>query len=108
MLLQIFLRNFRSNGSCFSLLWLYLGNSLVSVYRTIGLTLVSLSICCSSNFHFGFEDKILVLFVPVPGHCLPFTFECAVLLKELLFTCIIYFYVASVHAKEPCHVFFYV
>ena len=31
-----------SNASCFSLLWLYLGNSQVSVYRTIGPTLVLL------------------------------------------------------------------
>ena len=30
------LTNFYSNASCFSLLWLYLGNSQVSVYRTIG------------------------------------------------------------------------
>ena len=29
-----------TNASCFSLLWLYLGNSQVSVYRTIGPTLV--------------------------------------------------------------------
>ena len=29
-----------SNTSCFSLLWLYLGNSQVSVNRTIGHTLV--------------------------------------------------------------------
>ena len=29
-----------SNASCFSLLWLYLGNSQVSVYKTIGPTLV--------------------------------------------------------------------
>ena len=28
------------NASCFSLLWLYLGNSQVSIYRTIGPTLV--------------------------------------------------------------------
>ena len=28
------------NAYCFSLLWLYLGNSQVSVYRTIGPTLV--------------------------------------------------------------------
>ena len=34
VLLQIF------NASCFSLLWLYLGNSQVSVYRTNGPTLV--------------------------------------------------------------------
>ena len=40
MLLQIFLGNFYSNASCFSLLWLYLGYSPVSVYRTIGPTLV--------------------------------------------------------------------
>ena len=40
MLLQIFRRNFYSNASCFSLLLLYLGNSQVSVYRTIGPTLV--------------------------------------------------------------------
>ena len=33
--------NFYSNAYCFSLLWLYLGNSQVSVYRTIGPTLVS-------------------------------------------------------------------
>ena len=30
-----------SNPSCFSLLLLYLGNSQLSVYRTIGPTLVS-------------------------------------------------------------------
>ena len=40
VLLQIFLGNFYSNASCFPLLWLYLGNSQVSVYRTIGSTLV--------------------------------------------------------------------
>ena len=34
------LTNFYSNVSCFSLFWLYLGNSQVSVYRTIGPTLV--------------------------------------------------------------------
>ena len=39
-LLQIFQQNFYSNTFCFSLLWLYLGNSQVSVYRTIGPTLV--------------------------------------------------------------------
>ena len=37
---DIFRRNFYSNASCFSLLLLYLGNSQVSVYRTIGPTLV--------------------------------------------------------------------
>ena len=41
MLLQIFCRNFYSNASCFSLLLLYLGNSQVSVHRTIGPTLVN-------------------------------------------------------------------
>ena len=40
VLLQIFGRNFYSNASCFPLLWLYLGNIQVSVYRTIGPTLV--------------------------------------------------------------------
>ena len=40
VLLQIFLGNYYSNASCFSLLWLHLGNSQVSVYRTIGPTLV--------------------------------------------------------------------
>ena len=39
-LLQIFRQNFYSNTFCFSLLCLYLGNSQVSVYRTIGPTLV--------------------------------------------------------------------
>ena len=34
------LTKFLSNASCFSLLLLYLGNSQVSVYRTIGPTLV--------------------------------------------------------------------
>ena len=34
------LTNCYSNASCFSLLLLYLGNSQVSVYRTIGPTLV--------------------------------------------------------------------
>ena len=34
------LTNFYSNVSRFSLFWLYLGNSQVSVYRTIGPTLV--------------------------------------------------------------------
>ena len=38
--LQIFWQIFYSNASCFSLLWLYLGNSQVSVYGTIGPTLV--------------------------------------------------------------------
>ena len=42
VLLQIFGRNFYSNASFFSLLWLYLGNSQVSVYRTIGRPLVAL------------------------------------------------------------------
>ena len=40
VLLQIFWGNFNSNASCFSLLWLNLGNSQMSVYRTIGPTLV--------------------------------------------------------------------
>ena len=40
VLLQIFLQNFYINASFFSLLWLYLGNSQVNVYRTIGPTLV--------------------------------------------------------------------
>ena len=40
VLLEIFLGNFYNNASCFSLLWLYLGNSQVSVYRAIGPTLV--------------------------------------------------------------------
>ena len=40
VLLQIFCRNFYSNASCFSFLWLYLGNSQMSVNRTIGPTLV--------------------------------------------------------------------
>ena len=34
------LTKFYSNDSCFSLLWLCLGNSQVSVYSTIGPTLV--------------------------------------------------------------------
>ena len=41
--LVVFWRNFYSNASCFSLLLLYLGNSQVSVYRTIGPTLVFIS-----------------------------------------------------------------
>ena len=41
-LLQIFQQNFYSNTSRFSLLWSYLRNSQVSVYRTIGPTLVFL------------------------------------------------------------------
>ena len=40
VLLHIFSGNFYSDASCFPLLWLYLGNSQVSVYRTIGPTLV--------------------------------------------------------------------
>ena len=48
-LLQIFRQNFYSNASCFSSLWLYprhnLGNSQVSVNRTIGPTLVYNSSC---------------------------------------------------------------
>ena len=39
-LLQLFRKNFYSNTYCFSLLWLYLGNCQVSIYRTIGPTLV--------------------------------------------------------------------
>ena len=39
--------NFYSNAYCFSLLWLYLGNSQVSVYRTIGPTLVFFLFVCS-------------------------------------------------------------
>ena len=34
------LKKLLQNASCFSLLWLYLDNSQVSVYRTIGPTLV--------------------------------------------------------------------
>ena len=41
------LTNPYSNSSCFSLLWLYLGNSQVSVYRTIGPTLVIR--CCHGD-----------------------------------------------------------
>ena len=40
MLMQIFGQKFYSNACCFSLLLLYLGNCQVSVYRTIGPTLV--------------------------------------------------------------------
>ena len=40
VLLQKFLGNFYSNASCFSLLWLYLGNSQVSVYVTMCPSLV--------------------------------------------------------------------
>ena len=54
-LLQIFRQNFYSNTSCFSLLWLYLGNSHVSVYRTFGPTLVD---------NFLLEAKILDAFGP--------------------------------------------
>ena len=32
-----------------------------------------MSICCFSYSHFGFDDRILVLIVPVPGICLLFT-----------------------------------
>ena len=46
VLLQILRGNYDSNASCLSLLWLYLGNSQVSVYRTIGPTLVSILISC--------------------------------------------------------------
>ena len=41
---RYFDKTFYSNASCFSLLWLYLGNSQVSVYRTIGPTLVFYSL----------------------------------------------------------------
>ena len=53
MLLQIFLRNFYSNASCFSLVWLYLGNSQVSVDRTIGPTLVLVRFGLLSGHLFG-------------------------------------------------------
>ena len=49
MLLQIFSQNFYSNAFCFSLLLLYLGNSQVSVYRTISPTLVYVFSCGSSQ-----------------------------------------------------------
>ena len=48
VLLQIFRGNFYSNASCLSLLWLYLDNSQVRVYRTIGPTLVSF---CQIKLH---------------------------------------------------------
>ena len=57
MLLQIFLRNFYSNASCFSLVWLYLGNSQVSVDRTIGPTLVIIIITSVSS---KFTDFLLL------------------------------------------------
>ena len=45
------LTNFYGNASCFSLLLLYLGNSQVSVYRTIGPTLVLSSNAISTALH---------------------------------------------------------
>ena len=49
------LTKFYSNASCFSLLLLYLDNSQVSVYRTIGPTLVIIIIlfCLRSYFVSG-------------------------------------------------------
>ena len=44
---DILMKLLQQIASCFSLLWLYLGNSQVSVYRTIGPTLVLL--------HFSFQ-----------------------------------------------------
>ena len=37
--------------------------------------------------HFGFEGRTLVLITPVPGHCLPFTFDIIselILVKQVL------------------------
>ena len=59
MLLQIFLQNFYSNASCFSLLWLYLGNSQVSVYRTIGPTLVTIY---GYGGHLGHVTSIILIY----------------------------------------------
>ena len=65
MLLQIFWQNFYSNTSCFSLLLLYLGNSQVSVYRTIGPTLVMQLCVCASIIWFEmpppFKDALTFL-----------------------------------------------
>ena len=62
------LRNFYSNASCFSLVLLYLGNSQVSVYRTIGPTLVNIygrgghlghvTSIMSSDFHFLVPESL--------------------------------------------------
>ena len=49
----VVLFDFYSNASCFSLLWLYLGNSQVSVYRTIGPTLVSCLVIVSGGHSHG-------------------------------------------------------
>ena len=49
--------NFYSNAYCFSLLWLYLGNSQVSVYRTIGPTLVMFS--ARKGFVFRFWPGVI-------------------------------------------------
>ena len=33
------------------------------------------------TFHFGFDDRIFALIVPVPGGCLLFTYLCRLILK---------------------------
>ena len=62
VLLQIFLRNFYSNAYCLSLLWLYLGNSQVSVYRTIGPTLVEINLFCFDVVIFDIVHDVEAIF----------------------------------------------
>ena len=64
VLLQIFWRNFYSNAPCFSLLWLYLGNSQVSVYRTIGPALVLLGV---HNARVGTDHQTLTRVMTLEG-----------------------------------------
>ena len=62
VLLQIFCGNFYSNASCLSLLWLYLGFSQVSVYRTIGLTLVITIFVADRNVFARFDETLSMTF----------------------------------------------
>ena len=81
-LLQIFRQNFYSNTSCFSLLWLDLGNSQVSVYRTVGPTLV----CLPLKLTLRRKEKAylyLHVFTPNPGpHCMLRTITRSTLLSS--------------------------
>ena len=79
------LTNFYSNASCFSLLWLYLGNSQVSVYRTIGPTLVILS-CYFVEFLAHLSRRLIgeLIVYPWSGVCVRPSSASSTMLKHLL------------------------
>ena len=52
--------------------WSPFGKELRLLYVLLVLLLCLFVI--SVIFHFGFDDRILVLIVPVPGYCLLFTY----------------------------------